>query len=274
MRFRHIIEQVSYRPWFITPEGYRSLKSVVESRLAGSVRADDGEPDDMLTQFVNPRMPMQIDANGVAMIHVCGVLGKGLSPIEKSCGNTDYCDIQREVEQASASARAIMLCIDSPGGAVSGCAETVAALRACDLPIHAYIDGQGCSAAYNLAACADYIHASQSAIVGSIGVILPWVDQGKAWNEMGMEWAPVKNQEADLKDSMMGPSLSSAQRANLQDFVQEAFEAFKGNVLASRAVDDTTMRGQAFWAPKAKELNLIDEVCTMRECMADLISGL
>ena len=68
--------------------------------------------------------------------------------------------------------KAVVLKINSPGGVVAGCFETVKALRAGKTkPVYAYADECAASAAYALACVADQIWLPASGMVGSVGVI-------------------------------------------------------------------------------------------------------
>lgn len=269
MRFQRVIEQVYFRPWFITAEGHAAVRRVVEAAM---VRAN-GEPD--LSALMNPREEMEILPNGVAKIHVCGVLGKGLSPIEKSCGNTDYEQITDELEQAvEEGARGIFLEISSPGGTVAGNAEIAEAVAALEIPCLAYSEDLACSAAYNIAVSADWAFGSPSSTWGSIGTIIPWVDQSAMWSMQGLSWEPITNAEGDLKAAMHGPSLTPDQRASLEQYVQDAFEQFRANVLSRRLITADAMRGQAFFAPRALANNLIDGILSEDAAMDYLVSRL
>jgi ClpP class serine protease len=265
MRFQRVFEQVFFRPWFITAEGHAAVARVVKNAM---VRADGMPGAEM---FANPREEMEILPSGIAKIHVCGVLGKGLSMIEKSCGNSDYEDIADEIESAvEEGARGIFLEISSPGGTVVGNAEIAEAVQACPIPVLAFSDDLACSAAYNIAVSADWAFGTPSSTWGSIGTIIPWIDQSAMWAAEGMDWQPITNAEGDLKAAMHGPSLTPDQRASLEQYVQDAFEQFRGNVLRRRLVSADAMRGQAFLAPRALANNLIDKIALEDESMAFL----
>jgi ClpP class serine protease len=90
----------------------------------------------------------------------------------------------------------------------------------------------------------------------------------------GMRFDPITNTEGDLKSAMHGPSLTPDQRAALQEYCQDAFEAFKGNVLRNRSVPDSAMRGQAFFAARGMQNNLCDEIGTEEEAYASFLAKL
>lgn len=264
MRLPRLHQKIYCEPWFITPAGYRAVRAVFENKLLRSKCKEDGGEMEDYSMFVNTREPMEIDANGIATIEIQGTLGKGLSKIEKCCGATDYEDVEDEIEAAiSANVRGIFFDIDSPGGQCTGngeVADMIQALRG-RIPMVAYTDDLMCSAAYNIGVSCDYVFASQSATVGSIGTIVPFVDESGMWEMEGLSFDPITNADGDLKSTMMGPTIgTAAQRAYLQQYVEDAFSQFKGNVLRNRRVAPDAMRGQAFLAPRALEVNLIDGI--------------
>ena len=257
MKFQRIIEQVFYRPWLITPGGYAAVRQLVEKRL---VRAN-GEGYEMLDGMMSKREEMEIDGQGIAHICVEGTLAKGISQIEACCGAWDYEWIAEDIEEAiEANVRGIFLEINSPGGNCTGCTEVVDLIQSLKIPIVAYSDDTACSAAYNIAVSCDKIFGSIGSTWGSIGTIIPWIDQSAAYSEQGLSWEPITS--GPLKGAGMGPSLTPAQRASLQQLVDDSFEQFKGNVLRNRRIADEFMTGAAYLAPRAKAANLIDGIGT------------
>jgi ClpP class serine protease len=69
----------------------------------------------------------------------------------------------------------------------------------------------------------------------------------------------------------MGPSLTPAQRASLQQLVDDSFAQFRDNVLRNRRVADEYMTGAAYLAPRARMGNLIDAVGTEELAYSELL---
>ena len=257
MKFQRVIEQVFFRPWLITPGGYAAVRQLVEGRL---VRAN-GEDYEKMSGMMNKREAMEIDGQGIAHICIDGTLAKGISALEACCGAWDYEWISEDIEEAvEANVRGIMLEINSPGGNCTGCSEVVDLIQALKVPIVAYSNDTACSAAYNIAVSCDRIIGSVGSTWGSIGTIIPWLDQSAAYEAQGLSWEPITS--GPLKGAGMGPSLSPAQRASLQQLVDDSFDQFKGNVLRNRRVADEYMTGAAYLAPRARLGNLIDDIGT------------
>jgi signal peptide peptidase SppA len=114
----------------------------------------------------------------VCVVHVRGPMEHH----DDGCGDS-YDAIISRVEAAFADdeARAVVLCLDSPGGVVSGLSQTVETLKRCSAgsskPLIAYVDEMATSAAYALCCACDEVIVPPSAITGSIGVISTMVDQ-------------------------------------------------------------------------------------------------
>ena len=252
MRFQHVAEQIYSKPWLITPSGHASIVRLFESKLASSCRfeADDGDDN----PFFVLREPASLDVNGIGHIEIKGIIGQGLSKIEKSCGNTDTRDVQAEIAALVAQgAKGILLCIDSPGGIITGTPELadLIANTSAEIPVFVFTDSQICSAAYWLAAGASRIFCTESAEIGSIGVYLPWIDTSVRWEEEGIKADPVINTGGAYKGIHLFPSLSPEHREQLQGHVDRVFGLFKNFVVTMRAVNEVTipaaaLQGQVF----------------------------
>ena len=87
-------------------------------------------------------------------------------------------------------ARAVVLCIDSPGGEAAGCGQAHKRLRTLrkqyNVPLYAYADETACSAAYEIACACDEIWLPETGTVGSIGVIATLFDRTKMNEKDGL----------------------------------------------------------------------------------------
>ena len=85
-----------------------------------------------------------------AIIPVHGVIGKGLSDMEKLCGCCDIEDVEEMLEDAvkDPEITTIIFDIDSPGGCSVGVPELANRIKACPKNTIAFTDEEACSAAY------------------------------------------------------------------------------------------------------------------------------
>jgi signal peptide peptidase SppA len=230
-----------------------------------------------LLELINGRKEMEV-RDGVAIIHVSGALSRNVDSIDNMLGDTGYEQITAELAQAVANPEvsAILLNIDSPGGAVVGCEECADSVKLASQskPVVAISDTMMASAAYWIGSAADAVYATKSALVGSIGVIARVVDISGMLNQNGIKVENFTPDYADLKgagDPATG--MTKAQRAWYQLFIEDLGAAFKSAVVENRGeVPDTAMRGQVLTGIKAKEANLIDEVAGFTEAYADAMA--
>jgi Peptidase family S49 len=98
---------------------------------------------------------------------------------------------QDDYEPISAMpARAVVLCIDSPGGEAAGCGQAHKRLRSLrkqyNVPLYAFADETMCSAAYEIGCACDEIWMPETGTVGSIGVIGTLFDRTKMNEKEGL----------------------------------------------------------------------------------------
>lgn len=113
--------------------------------------------------------------DGVAVLKVSGPLFRYANLMTRICGATSYELLARDFNKAlqHPEVKAILFDIDSPGGEVNGCSELadMIFLARGKKPIVAYASGACCSGAYWIASACDRILASDTAVLGSIGVV-------------------------------------------------------------------------------------------------------
>lgn len=258
MRYPHIIEKLCSTPWLITAPAHQSIQMLIESRLAGQAQREGegvcGEQVELASMTIE---------DGIASIPISGVIGSGLSKMEKGSGAVDTGDIWNELALAESDPEvdAILLDIDSPGGMVTGTPELADRIRSVEKPIFAYTQGGANSAAYWIASAADGIYATRSAQVGSIGVYMAHHDTSAAYDNAGVKVEVIKS--GALKAAgYPGTKLTDPQREQMQAEVIQIHDEFKEAVRINRNVSSDDMRGQSIPAGKALKQGLIDGIVT------------
>lgn len=275
MPFLRILQQVHAMPWFSTPAAYRAVSELV--RIC-SERASSGTPDPLNVGIdlrdLQERRPMTIDQNGIAHIHVLGVLGRGLAPIEKSCGRTDYEDIDREIDMASNRARAYMFDFDTPGGAAVGLDQTAEHIANISVPKAGACENEIASAGYFLGAGLDKLFLGSGAMAGCIGTILPWVDSSKSQQILGYKATPFVNEGASFKGIRQDVPLNEEQSAYLQDMVNRMGERFHQHILNYRTPDEEVWKAGVYIGQDAVDLGLADGLGGRAAAMEYLLTAL
>jgi len=214
--------------------------------------------DGMLTAMFGERPKLEVFPP-FAIVPVKGVIGRGLSDIEKACGSCDIEDVEEMLEEAerNGAVKTIILDIDSPGGTSVGVPELAKRIRECKKQTIAFTSGDCCSAAYWLGSQASEFYATPSSSVGSIGCYIAYHDMKAASESEGVIVDVIK--AGSLKGTgIPGTSLSTEQRAMLQEEVDEIHGDFKADVLLVREfASEADMDGRQFSGKKAAEIGLV-----------------
>lgn len=173
----------------------------------------------------------------------------------------------------SAAVKAILLRINSPGGAASGGEALFRAVRRATekKPVVAVIDGLGASAAYLTAIAADHVVARESAITGSIGVIFQYAHFEELLAKIGAQYEEVKSAPLKGEPSLFREPNPGAE-AMIAAVVDDTYEWFVGLVAERRNLSPPTARrlsdGSIYTGRQALALKLIDAVGDDREARA------
>lgn len=210
---------------------------------------------------------------GIATIPIVGPTMKG----DSKFGGTNSLRTRRAVRRAAsdASIRGVMLLIDSPGGTVAGTGELatdIAALRKVK-PVFAHVEDLGASAAVWAMSQTEFISATATSEIGSIGTVAVIEDSSGAAELAGIKVHVVStgNFKGALADGVpVTEEVIDAVQQRVDDINEHFMKAVsvgrKMSMSAVRAIAD----GRVHIASTAKELGLIDAVMTADQAMAGL----
>lgn len=254
-----------HNPFAILPDALVDM----HSRTAPAARVQWNE------KFELEDRPILTVEDGIASISIIGPLMRKPSLFAQVVfGATDLDEINSSLEKAASdpAVRAILLEIDSPGGTVNGTPEVAQAVReaARVKPVYAFTQGLMASAAYWIGSQADAVYATPSAMLGSIGVIVSFLDVRGALEGMGYKMEVFTSGKFKGM-GLPGTSLTDEQREHIQSRVEETAREFKSAVLArGRKIPDEAMEGQVFYAREAQKYNLAGTVKNRAEVVARL----
>lgn len=169
--------------------------------------------------------------DGVAVIKVSGPLFRYANLMTRICGATSYELLAQDFNKAvqSPKIKGILLDIDSPGGEVNGCSELSDMIYQArgTKPIIAYASGACCSGAYWIASACDKILATDTAILGSIGVVSIFEkDDEDKTIEIVSSQSPNKCPDINTEEG----------KAKIQARVDELAEVFIAKVARNRGI--------------------------------------
>jgi protease-4 len=170
---------------------------------------------------------------------------------------------------ANTTVKAIVIRINSPGGAIAPSQEIYAGIRRTRAnskkPIIASMDSVAASGGYYIAAACDQIVANPGSITGSIGVILQWFNTKEL-----IQWAKLKPEtiiSGDMKDAGSPfRELTDAERQYFQGIVTQLHTQFVRDVAQGRSAKmkhEEVARiadGRIFTGEQALQLKLVDEL--------------
>jgi signal peptide peptidase SppA len=243
---------LTQEPWAIAPEAMDGIIGLAMDMAAGKIFT--------LPQSEAPQSIMSV-ADGVATISITGPLLPTTDEFDRvMLGATSLDEVRSTVESAAAdpAVTSIVLNIDSPGGTVRGTPEAADAIYEASKvkPVSAHTSGTMASAAYWLGSQATSVSMTRSASVGSIGVMVPHIDQSKRAEMLGVKvelFTTGKFKAAGFP----GTSLTESQRELIQERINQVFGEFKSAVTRQgRMIPAEAMQGQTFYGPQAESLGL------------------
>ena len=217
----------------------------------------------------------------VAVIDIKGALTNDDSWYTRYCGDTSYNQIRRALVEAYThpSVKAILCNIDSGGGAVSGLSDVGDMMRQISksgMPVHCYSDGQMCSAAYWLGSAGDKVGCSETATLGSIGVIAIHRDITGMLKQDGIKATVIRAGSEKALSNPFEP-LSKKAEESMQSKLDAMYEVFTEHIAYYRNVPhqyvlDNMANGREFVGKQALEAGLADKIISLDTLIADLQS--
>jgi protease-4 len=161
--------------------------------------------------------------------------------------------------------RAVILRINSPGGAVAPCQELYGVLAGFGKPVVVSMGSVAASGGLYLAVAGNpVIMANPGTITGSIGVIMETIQLGEAMEKLGVATETIKSGPYKDMGSLFRP-MRDDERELLQRMVTSVWEQFVRDVAAGRPkLTEDQVRamadGRIFNGEDALRLGLIDEL--------------
>lgn len=214
--------------WAITPE----MMQIMTELANRTNRSPEAIAKELGKEMKNANAVSVRD--GIAIIGVSGPLFRYANLITKICGATSYELLAQDFNKSlqDPNIKGILLDIDSPGGEVNGCSELSDMIYRArgQKPIIAYASGSCCSGAYWIASACDKILASDTSILGSIGVVSVFEkdDEDKKCIEIVSSQSPNKRPNVNTDEG----------KAKIQVRIDELAEVFIAKVARNRGIGE------------------------------------
>ena len=176
-----------------------------------------------------------ITPGGVAVIPVDDVL------VNAGRYGLKYGDIRGRIQSALDDPKvgAILLDVDSPGGMVSGCQELAAFISAAAerKPMAAFTSSLMASAAYWIGSATGRVFCTETASVGSIGVIMTLIDCSKMLESVGIRINVISSGKFKAAGHP-ALELSEKDRAYFQTHAENIHAVFRREVAKAMGLDE------------------------------------
>jgi signal peptide peptidase SppA len=246
-------------PWAITETALNNILTIA-SRQNESI------------EVVSAKLGRELDNSyvteireGAAVIPVVGPLFRYANIFTAISGASSYEILAKDFTSAleNPDVHSIILDIDSPGGEVNGCAEFASMIFEArgKKPIIAYASGDAASGAYWIASACDQIIASETSMLGSIGVVAVYrgsKDEGVL--EIVSSQSPYKRLDPSSKDG----------KSRLQSRIDDLATVFIESIAKHRGVDPPTVikdfgGGDVFIGKSAINSGLADDIGSLEQ---------
>jgi protease-4 len=212
------------------------------------------------------------------------LFGERVAVVELEGLIADVDDLVRELKayRDNPAVRAVVIRINSPGGAVAPTQELYGALRRlreAGKPVVASLGSVAASGGYYVAVAADQIYANPGTLTGSIGVIMQLANLNALMKKVGVDYVVVKaGQFKDLGN--FARPMSVEERRILQALLDDVHGQFVGAVADGRKLERSQVQrfadGRVFSGSQAKALRMIDALGGLEDAVdgAATLAGL
>ncbi|AKJ65482.1 signal peptide peptidase SppA [Kiritimatiella glycovorans] len=202
----------------------------------------------------------------VARIPLMGpIMRGGQGGLFEAAGMVESVLAQIRTAQNDGDVEAIILEVDSPGGAVTASDELYMALRRFrestpERKVVIFVRDMAASGAYYVAMAGDRLIAEPTSIVGSVGVLFQSLNVRGLSEKIGVEDVTITSgRHKDLLNPFR--EVQEEDVEILQKLVDDAYRRFAGIVMEARGFENLDLLdGRVFPARTAKENGLIDEI--------------
>ena len=268
-KFSHLSSLVFNKPLMVTQDYAETIAVVLSDRLNLDVEGLQIKSDakDQRVATTN---------KGVAVIPIVGSMSHRSTGIEAMSGMTSYSTLQKQFDAAfnDPNVGSILMDIDSPGGSVAGAFDFRDYLmsKKGTKPVYALARDAMCSAAYLIGSTADKVYATQTARVGSIGVVAMHTDASGKMEKEGLKPTFISAGKFKTAGNPY-EKLEGDKLKYLQDSVDESYDMFINAVADARGIDKKAIRdteARVYGGKKAVEIGLADGIRTYESVIAEM----
>ena len=204
----------------------------------------------------------------IALVPIKGMVVSEKSPLPsmRAISSVEIVQLLREIRR-NKRIKALVLEINSPGGAPFPCAEIAEAIKSVKKPTVAWIREVAASGGYWIASATDSIVAGSLSLVGSVGVISIRPDFSELLRKIGIDMDTLASGIHKLFSfpfAPLTPEEKQEDRQRREEEIRAIQESFLAEVKRKRQLTDEVIKeissGKTYLGQEAKNLGLVDEL--------------
>lgn len=258
--------------WLGSQDSYEIFKSAMDKADAHPRFSADADGEEKwLENLMYSRMVSVQD--GVGILTISGSLITGTAGYMVFYGVVGYDDIRKMLAKlvADQGVQSILLVMNSGGGSVGGVMDAgELATRVSKVkPMVTYTGSIMASAALWLGASTEFVMASQTAVVGSIGVLQVHIEYSKQMENDGITATVIRGGEFKALANRYEP-LTEVAKENMEAQAKHLEDVFISYMADRRQVNkqvalDKFGKGREFVGSQAKSAGLVDKIGSLED---------
>lgn len=280
MKVNPLLSELTRGVWAMSFEGLQTWGPIANKIINGEKvnlngNEEDTEPKSLVSFYNESGKRIMTDENGnvpKGTVAVVDMIGAIIKYGDWCTYGADEIVAVLEANDSNPNIVAQILNIDGPGGAVSAIAPFVEFGRTKTKPVVGLLD-MCCSAhLYAAVSCCDHLMAANniSATIGSIGVVLSFVDNRPVLEKMGYKLHEIYPEESENKNEAFRLALNGEYDKIKEEMLSPMAKKFQNDVRAARPnlkEEPGVLTGKTFGADKALEVGLIDSIGSFKQAM-------
>lgn len=229
MKYSHIIAKLFSEPALVTPQRHAAICKLLDARLQDL-------PSDEPGPVAQPE-PEIVQVGQTVIIPVHGTIVRYPEDIAMSeCG----CDLETvdgmiDAAENDPTVQTVVYDFRSPGGSATGIPETGRKILNSNKQTVAFTASECCSGAIWLAEQCQQFYATQSAVVGSVGVYCMCIEESRALDAEGITVNAIYAGKYKLLGAYFKP-MTDEERAIIQAKVDKLYAQFKAAMTSYRQI--------------------------------------
>ncbi len=270
-----IKDAINNDAWAIMPSSLDNISSKVLAGVNDPVLSDEIVEGADGASYVEAKAAfmaqfeeqLRVDDNGTGYVSIDGPMMLNPGPYERMMlGAADMGRISELVRIAAVEEEinSLVIQINSPGGTVVGTPELAGAIRDFNdsgKKSIAFTNSLMASAAYWVGSQCSKVVCTESAIVGSVGVIRAHVDLTEARAQAGVKVEVFRGGDNKVAGAY-STEINDEQRELIQEGIDEKHMEFQQVVMSYRDIDKKMLDGRTFYGKQAAENGFADAVVT------------